>query len=134
MLDPEGRETDQEAEDERDRGADEQAKLERDAVRLQDRHGIGAEGQKRGVRERDLAGIAQGQVEADGGDDVNQDEAADEQLVLLEAQRQDQEGAEDEKRHAAPDQRSRAGHAHSSFLPQRPSGLSISTRIRMTSA
>jgi hypothetical protein len=50
------------------------------------------------MRERDLAGIPQREIQADGRDDVYEDEAADEQLVLLQSQRQDEQGAKDKKR------------------------------------
>ena len=52
---------------------------------------IGADADERGLRERDLPGVAERQVEADGGDGHHRPHAEDEDAVGLEAERRDEE-------------------------------------------
>src|SRR6267142_3700230 len=130
MLHLEGRESEHQAPAEREHHPEREPRLEGHAVLAEDRHRVGAEGHEGRVAERDLTGVAEGQVETDGQDHVDQRQAQHVELVLIENQRQEQ--AQREDRHEGP---AAARHyAHSSFTPQMPSGLSSSTAMRMTRA
>src|SRR2546425_997727 len=115
---------------ERDDHADREADLEGDPVLAEDRHRVGAEGHEGRVAERDLARVPEGEVEADGEDHVDERQAHDVELVLVEPEGHDH--AEREGDQEAP--AATRHDAHSSLTPQIPSGLSSSTAMRMTSA
>src|SRR5262249_26471850 len=112
----------------RERHADDQADLERHAVWREDGHRVRPERHEGGMAERDLPGVPEGEVQSDGQDQVHEREAQDVELVLLEA-----EWSERADPHPGGEAATRP-HADSSFSPQRSSGFSRRTAMRITSA
>ena len=87
------------------------------------------------MAEGDLSRVPERQVETDGQDRVDERQAQDVELVLIEDRGQDhteREGGPERQPPASPG--AERHDAHSSFTPQMPSGLSSSTAMRITSA
>ena len=134
MLHLERGEPHQEAAREGDHRAEAQSHLEGPAALAEDRHAVGAEGHEGAVGEGDLAGVAEGEIEADGEDEVDERQAGDVELVLLEPERHERQEHQEPHRQEAAGREWGAGHdAHSSFTPQIPSGFHRSTTIRIAS-
>src|SRR5207244_10139506 len=80
----EGREPQHEAPGERDRHPDHETDLEGHAALAEDGHRVRAEGHEGRVAEGDLSRVPERQVETDGQDRVDERQAQDVELVLIE--------------------------------------------------
>ena len=131
VLDPERRvaehEADDEAEEHRAGGGDDPV----DAGHRHDRRGVGADAHEGGLGERDLAGVAERQVEAHGGDREDQPRAQHVDDVVALAERGD-----DERGDAEQDEDEGAGGHQTvlpSALPSRPCGRTRMMTMSSTS-
>ena len=95
---------------------------------------ISADADEGRLRERDLTGIAERQVEADGGDGHHRPHAEDEDAVRLEAEGRDDEKRGAQREHAAGGEAAARPHTvRSSIRPSSPCGRNSTTTIRIKS-
>ncbi len=134
MLDLQRGEADDEPPAEAERRAEREPELEGQPALAEDRDRVRSERHEGAMRQRDLPGVAQGEIEADGHHEVDEREARHVQLVLLEPERQEREEDQQADRQEAPERPALSHHdAHSSLTPQRPSGFQRRTAMRITS-
>ena len=98
-LHPQRRQRAERADDRRDDARGGQRNPERPVQPVDEqRRGVGADAHQRSVRERELSGVAQQQVQADRDDHVDQHEVQDVLHVAVGAERQQQQRHEQDRR------------------------------------
>ena len=106
---------------------------ERPALRGQVGGDVRTDPDERGLRERDLPGVAERQVEADGGDRHHRPHAQDEDAVGLQPERRHEEERAGGREHDAGGEAPVLQTVRSSTRPSRPCGRNRMTTIRIRS-
>ena len=134
MLHTQRRIAENPADGEAQHDGDAQCSDKRHALRRHDGGGIGADADKGALRQRNLAGIAQRQIEAHGGNGHHRPLAQDEQAVAIEIHRHDDEPGEDDDSERDAQISGNAGHTvRSSARPSSPCGRNRMMMIRRIS-
>src|SRR5262245_14029119 len=116
-------------------GAEQIGGPERPAPRGQIGGDVGADPDEGRLRQRDLAGITERQVETDGGNGHHRPHAENEDAVGLESERRHQKKHSDEREHDRREPPPAPPHiVRSSIRPSSPCGRNRMTRFRISSA
>ncbi|MGY4484528.1 hypothetical protein ACVWWR_003719 [Bradyrhizobium sp. LM3.2] len=132
VLHPQRRIAEHPADREAQRDRDDDRRRQRPAMRGHDRCRVSADADEGALRQRDLAGIAEREVEAHGGDRHHRPLAQDEQAIAVEVHGDDDQRGDDEEAERDLQRFGEGAHTvRSSARPSKPCGRNRMTAIRM---